>query len=357
LDIYVISLLEPTLSEEDLNLLFTSLPRRCVVLLEDIDTAGLLRSDADDDKETKETKTKSGKKSRGKKPKPKKSNSGSDSGSGLDSDESDSNESTTEETKKDDRPVKVSDIAKYFKKANRMSEEDERKRISLSGLLNAIDGVASHEGRVLVMTTNKPEKLDDALIRPGRVDLQVAFGNASTKQIEELFVRMYSSDQKGATKKLASKDTKKEPHGAALSPAKAKAAINAAASTILSANPFRAFVLTPPRTPPETPVEHDTSITATATTMQSDTTTANTVLPPDATAVGNPTTPEEDLPLPEIAHRFAGLIPDGQFSPAEIQGFLLKRKKDPVKALREVEKCVASMVEAKKGGGKVLDVQ
>lgn len=43
LDIYCVSLLEPTLTEEDLGLLFNSLPRRCVVLLEDIDSAGLIR--------------------------------------------------------------------------------------------------------------------------------------------------------------------------------------------------------------------------------------------------------------------------------------------------------------------------
>ena len=43
LDIHVISLLEPTLTEEDLSSLFSTLPRRCVVLLEDIDTAGLRR--------------------------------------------------------------------------------------------------------------------------------------------------------------------------------------------------------------------------------------------------------------------------------------------------------------------------
>src|SRR4051812_35552483 len=48
LDIHVISLLDPSLTEEDLSALFNSLPRRCVVLLEDIDTAGLSRpSDAE----------------------------------------------------------------------------------------------------------------------------------------------------------------------------------------------------------------------------------------------------------------------------------------------------------------------
>jgi AAA+ superfamily predicted ATPase len=64
---------------------------------------------------------------------------------------------------------------------------DDRKGISLSGLLNADDGVASHEGRVPIMTTNKPEILDDALIRPGRVNLQVEFAYATEEQARKLF--------------------------------------------------------------------------------------------------------------------------------------------------------------------------
>ena len=64
----------------------------------------------------------------------------------------------------------------------------------MSGLLNAIDDVASHEGRVLVMTTNFPGKLDDALIRPGRIDMKVNFTKATRSQICELFTRMYSFD-------------------------------------------------------------------------------------------------------------------------------------------------------------------
>ena len=42
--------------------------------------------------------------------------------------------------------------------------------VTLSGLLNALDGVSSREGRVLFLTTNHPERLDAALVRPGRVD-------------------------------------------------------------------------------------------------------------------------------------------------------------------------------------------
>ena len=42
------------------------------------------------------------------------------------------------------------------------------------------------------MTTNHPERLDPALIRPGRVDMHVEFKYASKHQIHEIFIRMYT---------------------------------------------------------------------------------------------------------------------------------------------------------------------
>jgi len=47
------------------------------------------------------------------------------------------------------------------------------KFVSFSGLLNAIDGVRSQEGRILFMTTNHKENLDPALLRPGRADKHI----------------------------------------------------------------------------------------------------------------------------------------------------------------------------------------
>lgn len=49
-------------------------------------------------------------------------------------------------------------------------------KVSLSTLLNLIDGVASKQGRLLIMTTNHTKRLDEALIRPGRVDKKVELG-------------------------------------------------------------------------------------------------------------------------------------------------------------------------------------
>ena len=72
-------------------------------------------------------------------------------------------------------------------------------RLTLSGLLNAIDGVTSTEGRLMFMTTNYPERLDPALIRPGRVDAKHYIGyccgdpNNGTDniQVKSMFKRFY----------------------------------------------------------------------------------------------------------------------------------------------------------------------
>jgi chaperone BCS1 len=63
-------------------------------------------------------------------------------------------------------------------------------RVSLSGLLNCLDGIISREGCLIVMTTNRRESLDAALIRPGRVDMEVEFGNADYRQIVRLADRI-----------------------------------------------------------------------------------------------------------------------------------------------------------------------
>ena len=65
-------------------------------------------------------------------------------------------------------------------------------KVSLSSLLNVLDGVASHEGRVLIMTTNHIEKLDAALVRPGRVDKRVEFRLANEDVMAQLFTVVFA---------------------------------------------------------------------------------------------------------------------------------------------------------------------
>ena len=63
--------------------------------------------------------------------------------------------------------------------------------VTFSGLLNALDGVASAEERILFLTTNHVERLDEALVRPGRVDMTVRLGEATQYQVEKLWDRFY----------------------------------------------------------------------------------------------------------------------------------------------------------------------
>ncbi|RBA13413.1 mitochondrial chaperone bcs1 [Fusarium proliferatum] len=122
----------PGANDQMLKGLFAGLPDRCVVLLEDIDAAGAACS--------------------------------------RDSHSEDSDSDT------DARP--------------------QRRGVTLSGLLNVLDGVASQEDRILIMTTNHPEKLDRALTRPGRIDKEVEFQLASRGIIKDIFRFMFGQLEK-----------------------------------------------------------------------------------------------------------------------------------------------------------------
>lgn len=76
----------------------------------------------------------------------------------------------------------------------RSSKTSQSGHISLSTLLNALDGVTTKEGIILIMTSNHLEAIDEALIRPGRIDLKVEFTNVNKAQLIDLFLLTYLSD-------------------------------------------------------------------------------------------------------------------------------------------------------------------
>jgi ATPase family associated with various cellular activities (AAA) len=59
-------------------------------------------------------------------------------------------------------------------------------KLNLSILLNILDGVLEQPGRILIMTSNHPEKLDKALIRPGRIDVIVNFDYCKRHEVVEI---------------------------------------------------------------------------------------------------------------------------------------------------------------------------
>lgn len=89
--------------------------------------------------------------------------------------------------------ILLEDIDAAFAGRKLTTAEESQSQVTFSGLLNAIDGVASRDGRLLFMTTNHREKLDAALIRPGRADVHVLFDNASPYQAMQMFRRFYDN--------------------------------------------------------------------------------------------------------------------------------------------------------------------
>ncbi|CCG80927.1 Mitochondrial chaperone BCS1 [Taphrina deformans PYCC 5710] len=99
----------------------------------------------------------------------------------------------------------LEDIDAAFSGRSQSSEGGySRSNVTFSGLLNALDGVASAEERIIFMTTNHEDQLDPALIRPGRVDIKELLDDASDTQITEMFLRFYEGESKRAQEFLRS---------------------------------------------------------------------------------------------------------------------------------------------------------
>ena len=64
----------------------------------------------------------------------------------------------------------------------------EKKGPTLSAVLNSLDGLAAADGRILFMTTNHKERLDEALIRDGRIDLKAEMGKLGQEEALQMAV-------------------------------------------------------------------------------------------------------------------------------------------------------------------------
>ena len=264
LSIYAVSLQEGSTGEDELCSMLSILPLRALVLIEDVDAAGLVRDSAVVEEDTSATASKPS------------------GGAG------------TEATKK--------------------------KRVTLSGLLNAIDGVASHEGHILIMTSNHPERLDPALKRPGRSDMHIPFTLAARAQIRDVFLRMYTSAAEEGTE--TRRDTTVEE---ACRTSAQRAASGDAASQSVSRGAGQ-------------------SINSGAGTVQR----ASVDPTKSETENGGPTRPSPSThEIKALAESFADRVPEWKFSPAQVQGFLLERLKDPSGAVEAVNGWVSAELEGK----------
>lgn len=65
---------------------------------------------------------------------------------------------------------------------------------NLSYLLNILDGTKETPGRIIIMTTNRPEILDEALVRPGRIDIKINFTKSVDINIKEILYHFWKND-------------------------------------------------------------------------------------------------------------------------------------------------------------------
>lgn len=83
----------------------------------------------------------------------------------------------------------IEDFDSFF---NKREVVDSKLDVSFSGLLNAINGIGDPDGRILVITTNKIETLDEALIRPGRIDKMYELGYVDADQANRIFYKFFN---------------------------------------------------------------------------------------------------------------------------------------------------------------------
>lgn len=182
LDIYVVSLSASWISDNTLTTLMGRVPARCVLLLEDLDAAFVRSTNREDDDSNDDDDEK-----------------GNNGGAGT----TDSFPSFTSGFSSSSGSSGGFSTAYGLgsgrgSRKNRHSRSDglsDMNTLSLSGLLNALDGVAASEGRLLFATTNHLERLDPALCRPGRMDVWVEFKNASRWQGEALFRNFFPCEE------------------------------------------------------------------------------------------------------------------------------------------------------------------
>lgn len=86
--------------------------------------------------------------------------------------------------------------AAFVNRKQRESDGYSGATVTYSGLLNALDGIAAGEERIAFLTTNHIDRLDPALIRPGRVDMMMRIGEATRHQAAQMWDRFYGDVDK-----------------------------------------------------------------------------------------------------------------------------------------------------------------
>ncbi|KAF7790052.1 hypothetical protein EIP86_001001 [Pleurotus ostreatoroseus] len=308
LDIYVVSLSSSWISDSTLTTLMGRVPARCIVLLEDLDAA-FTRSTSRDDE----------------------SNGSPDS----------SKTTSTVDT------LDMNTRSRRHKIDHHLSDVN---TLSLSGLLNALDGVAASEGRILFATTNHLERLDPALSRPGRMDVWVEFRNASKWQAELLFRNFFPStddDNAPIEGDLDSVEIPTTPPTPTVESVPSRASISSTSSLWSSfAGASNNDSTTSLSLQSESTASSSVATSSSKAPKAADPLRNQAYMPPqvedDIAACKHSAPPLDGATLSKLAKEFADAIPEEEFSVAALQGYLLKNKSRPEDAASNAAAWVVS---------------
>ena len=73
-------------------------------------------------------------------------------------------------------------------------EDKDNDKITLGNFLETLDGCMECPGRIIIFTTNNANKIDPALLRPGRIDINIKFKKCSNKIIQEMYKFFFNKD-------------------------------------------------------------------------------------------------------------------------------------------------------------------
>ncbi len=90
-------------------------------------------------------------------------------------------------SEKNHKIILIEDIDCIFE--DRKEGDHMKNKVTLQGLLNCMDGFTCLEGALIFITANKPETLDNAMIRSCRVDYKLELGYADEYQTKCMFDR------------------------------------------------------------------------------------------------------------------------------------------------------------------------
>lgn len=76
-------------------------------------------------------------------------------------------------------------------------KEESKRGTGFASLLNSLDGINAPSNTIYVFTTNHIEKLDPALVRPGRIDLKLEIGDVCRETFDMFCLRHYGKTYDG----------------------------------------------------------------------------------------------------------------------------------------------------------------